>query len=88
MPTKITDNSLVSQYIRAIENPDSIGYFNGRWYQSQRKGDDPNNRGFGVDIKYNKSASKTAKGRPGKWLTEDEEREKLGIVIYLICQIN
>lgn len=51
------DKSLVNQYIRAIENPDSIGFRNGRWYQSPRSGDDPNSRGFGIDVKYNNDAS-------------------------------
>lgn len=49
MPISDFDNLLVGQYIRIIENPDSIGFKNGRWYQSPRRGDDPNNRGFGID---------------------------------------
>ena len=68
------DKSLTNQYIRAIENPDSIGFKNGRWYQSSRSGDDTNSRGFGIDIKYNKGASELAKNRDGKYLTEEEER--------------
>ena len=60
------DKSLTNQYIRAIENPDSIGFKNGRWYQSSRSGDDTNSRGFGIDIKYNKGASELAKNRDGK----------------------
>jgi len=71
----IFDDTLAAQYIRAIENPDSIGYRNGRWYQSDIEGHDTNNRGFGVDVQYNKDASALAGKRPGKWLTEDEERE-------------
>lgn len=71
---KDKDKSLTNQYIRAIENPDSIGFNNGRWYQSPRGGDDPNSRGFGIDIKYNKEASELAKDRDGKYLTEEEER--------------
>lgn len=31
---KDKDKSLTNQYIRAIENPDSVGFRNGRWYQS------------------------------------------------------
>ena len=26
------DNTLYGQYIRDIENSDSIGFFNGKWY--------------------------------------------------------
>lgn len=26
------ENTLLGQYIRAIENPDSVGYQNGNWY--------------------------------------------------------
>lgn len=71
---KIKDTDFIAQYIRAIENPDSIGYRNGKWYQSTRRGDDPNNRGFGVDIMYNKEANKLTENRKGRWLTEEEER--------------
>ena len=71
----IFDDSLAAQYIRAIENPDSIGYRNGRWYQSDIEGHDTNNRGFGVDVEHNKRASALASKRPGMWLTEEEERE-------------
>lgn len=67
----IFDDSLVAQYIRAIENPDSLGYKNGIW----REGKDPRNRGFGVDIINNEAASKKVAGRIGKWLTEEEERD-------------
>lgn len=69
----VRDDSLVAQYIRNIENPDSIGFRDGMWFQSPRKVDDPNNRGFGVDIRFNE-AKELVKGRPGKYLTEEEER--------------
>lgn len=75
MPINSNDKSLIGQYIRAIENPDSIGYKNGKWYQSLRKGDDINNRGFGVDVRYNKNALALTKGRSGNWLSEKEERD-------------
>lgn len=68
------DNTLIGQYIRAIENLDSTGFKDGKWYQSKRKIDDPNSRGFGIDIKHNKEAVKLTKDRDGQWLTEDEER--------------
>lgn len=68
------ENTLIGQYIRAIENPDSIGFKDGKWNRSTRKKDDPNSRGFGIDIKYNKEAIKLTKNRKDQWLTEDEER--------------
>lgn len=70
MPVK--DNSLLSQYIRSIENPDSLGYRKGRWYASPY---DANARGFGVDVAKNDRARKVAEGRIGKWLSEKEERD-------------
>lgn len=73
MPVK--DDSLVAQYIRAIENPDSTGYRNGIWYKPTEKNYDPNNRGFGVDIVYNDQAHALTDRRAGRWLSEKEERE-------------
>jgi hypothetical protein len=73
MPVK--DNSLVAQYIRALENPDSLGYDNGIWRAPGHPGIfDSRNRGFGVDVENNVAAIELTKDRPGKWLTEDEER--------------
>lgn len=72
MPVK--DDSLVAQYIRAIENPDSAGFNEGRWVQSNVKAHDLNNRGFGVDVIYNDDARTLTNGRQGRWLTEEEER--------------
>jgi hypothetical protein len=69
----IKDNSLIAQYIRAIENPDSLGYRNGIW--TDKGVYDPNNRGFGVDVEKNKAAAELTKNRKRKWLTEKEERE-------------
>lgn len=71
----VNDDSLVAQYIRAIENPDSIGFRNGRWYAPDNPKFDSNNRGFGMDVNYNKATADLVKGRNGKYLTEDEERE-------------
>ena len=68
----IDDNSLLSKYIRAIENPDSLGFRDGRWYRSPY---DANARGFGIDVVKNKAAAKAAKDREGKWLTVNEERD-------------
>ena len=70
MPVK--DDSLVAQYIRALENPDSLGYRNGIWTDAGVF--DSRNRGFGVDVENNIAAARLAKNRPGKWITEEEER--------------
>lgn len=74
MLTQEDDNTYVSQFIRAIENPDSLGFRDGRWYQYPNKKFDKNNRGFGVDVKHNKAAKELTKNRKGKWLSEEEER--------------
>lgn len=74
MPIK--DDSLVAQYIRAIENPDSAGFKNGIWYAPPKgQGYDPNNRGFDMDINNNNDTKALTANRPGKWLTEEEERQ-------------
>lgn len=74
MPVK--DDSLVAQYIRAIENPDSAGYKNGIWYAPPKgQGYDLNSRGFGMDINYNNETKALTVNRPGKWVTEEEERQ-------------
>lgn len=72
--SKEAHNALLRQYIKEIENPDRHGFIEGRWVQSPYKGDDPNNRGYGVDVVNNKAAAKLTQGRVGKWLTEEEER--------------
>ncbi len=36
MPVPDYDNMLVGQYIRGIENPDSLGFRNGLWFKSPR----------------------------------------------------
>lgn len=74
MPVK--DDSLVAQYIRAIENPDSAGFKNGIWYATPKgQGYDLNSRGFGMDINYNNETKALTVNRPGKWVTEEEERQ-------------
>ena len=74
MPVK--DDSLVAQYIRAIENPDSVGFRNGRWEAPPKgKGYDTNSRGFGMDVNYNDATRALTAHRKGKWLTEEEERQ-------------
>ena len=65
MPVK--DNSLVAQYIRALENPDSLGYDNGIWRDPGNPGVfDSRNRGFGVDVENNNAAIALTKNRRGK----------------------
>ena len=71
----VRDDSLVAQYIRAIENPDSVGYKEGRWYQPSNPNYDSNNRGFGVDVIHNKATNALLNNRQEKWLTEEEERK-------------
>lgn len=68
----IRDDSLIAQYIRAIENPDSLGYKDGLWTGNSVH--DNRNRGFGIDIANNKDAITLTRGREKQWLTEDEER--------------
>lgn len=74
MPIENYDKTLVGKYIREIENPDSIGYKNGRWYKPASEDYDSNNRGFGIDVEYNNDANKLTRNREGQWLTEQEER--------------
>lgn len=71
----VRDDSLIAQYIRAIENPDSMGFNKGRWEQSNLKGHDSNNRGFGIDVIYNDQAHALTNNRQGRWLSEEEERK-------------
>lgn len=74
MPVK--DDSLIAQYIRAIENPDSIGFNNGRWEAPPAgKGYDIHGRGFGMDVRYNDATRALTANRKGQWLTEEEERQ-------------
>lgn len=73
MPVK--DDSLVAQYIRAIENPDSVGFRDGIWEVPPKgKGFDINGRGFGVDVIKNIQANALTNDRPGRWLSVKEER--------------
>lgn len=76
MPIPDYDNTLIGQYIKAIENPTREGLVGDRWYQSTRKGDDVNNRGWGVDVVNNKKAAQLVKDRPKKWLTLQEEKDQ------------
>ncbi len=80
-PSRNWDNTYTGRMINISENPDSVGYRRvngeGRWYKSTRPGDDPNNRGMGVDIntagipsEYFKRDKKTGE----IYLTEEDER--------------
>lgn len=59
-------------YIKAIENPDKIGWNGKIWTAPTLKGYDKNQRGYGIDINKNIAAKKLTEGRPGKWLSEKE----------------
>ena len=86
---KKAHKALLRQYIKEIENPDRHGFIEGKWVQSPYKGDDPNNRGYGIDVLQNKAAAKLTQGRQGKWLTEDEERRlRNGHLQYLDSVVN
>lgn len=71
------DNTLIGEYIRQIENPDSIGYnpIAQTWYAPNKKGYDKRNRGFGVDVENNEKAKVVVAGRADKQLSEWEERD-------------
>ena len=67
-------NELLYDYIKAIENPDRIGWNEKRqvWEAPKLKGYDKNQRGYGIDTTTNKKAVKLTAGRPGKWITDKE----------------
>ena len=69
-------NQFYIDYIKAIENPDRIGWNGKVWIAPQYKGYDKNQRGYGIDIVKNDSARRLTQNRPGQWLTE-EEADKL-----------
>ena len=71
------DSTLVGKYIRQIENPDSIGWnpLKHIWEAPALPGYDTRNRGMGIDILNNDAAKLLTEGRPGKYLTEQEERD-------------
>lgn len=80
MAKKTEENSLVAQYIRAIENPDSVGFHRGMvenyWYQPSKRGYDPNNRGFGVDVERNKETKKNCP-RQGRKMADRDRRKRI-----------
>lgn len=74
--TRDWDNTLTGKLINYVENSDSIGYQNGRWYAPTLKGYDPNQFGMGVDRNQTEGfSSKVKTDKQGKqYLTEEDER--------------
>ena len=68
------NEELLYDYIKAIENPDRIGWNEKRqiWEAPKLKGYDKNQRGYGIDTTTNKKAVKLTAGRSGKWITDKE----------------
>ena len=64
--------NLVINYIKAIENPNRVGWNGKVWQAPNLKGYDINQRGYGIDINTNQSAKKLTNGRPGRWITDAE----------------
>lgn len=63
----------VVEYIKAIENPNKVGWNGKAWVAPpEGKGYDPNQRGYGIDVEYNVAAKKLTEGRPGRYITDQE----------------
>ena len=63
----------VVEYIKAIENPNKVGWNGKAWVAPpEGKGYDPNQRGYGIDVEYNVAAKKLTDGRPGRYITDQE----------------
>ena len=85
------DSTLIGEYIRQIENPDSIGWnpMLRRWEEPKLKGYDKRNRGMGIDILNNDAAKKLTEGREGRYLSEAEELGlRNGHINYLLGAID
>jgi hypothetical protein len=65
-------DNFLTDYIKAIENPNKIGWNGKVWTAPNLKGYDSNQRGYGIDIRYNDSAKALTKNRKGQWLTDSE----------------
>ena len=63
-------DNFLTDYIKAIENPNKVGWNGKVWIAPNLKGYDSNQRGYGIDINTNKAAKKLTEGRSGKWLTD------------------
>jgi hypothetical protein len=55
----------ITDYIKSIENPDRIGWNGKVWGAPTLKGYDVNQRGYGIDIRYNNAAKNLVKNRKG-----------------------
>lgn len=75
--SKNYDDTLTGQLINYVENRDSVGYKDGRWYQPTKKGFDKNNFGMGVDKNKNPYIQdKFKKDLLGKtYITESDEKD-------------
>ena len=63
----------VIEYIKAIENPNKVGWNGKAWVAPpEGQGYDPNQRGYGIDVEYNVAAKKLTEGRPGRYITDQE----------------
>ena len=63
----------VIEYIKAIENPNKVGWNGKAWVAPPKgKGYDPNQRGYGIDVEYNVAAKRLTEGRPGRYITDQE----------------
>ena len=65
-------DTFLTDYIKAIENPNKIGWNGKVWAASTLEGYDKNQRGYGIDIKRNIEARNLTKDRLGQWITEKE----------------
>lgn len=70
------DKTITGKLINYSENPDSIGYSDGKWYAPTQEGFDPNQFGMGVDRRYvpnfDKYIKTDSEGR--EYITEEDER--------------
>ena len=65
-------DTFLTDYIKAIENPNKIGWNGKVWAAPTLEGYDKNQRGYGIDIKRNIEARNLTKDRLGQWITEKE----------------
>lgn len=69
----MNEDDLVMQYIRVMENPDSIGLQNGIWTSPTLRGYDKNQIGYGLDKNTNKELREFLEKNKRDYLTEEEE---------------
>lgn len=70
-------NSLRYEYIKALENPNMVGYdaANDRWTSPTQKGFDPNQIGIGLDKVKNKDVKQFLAKNKRDWLSDSEMRQ-------------